>query len=622
MRIVQAAATKNEAASVSSTEIPCAQYDDGDDEETDPKSLASLLERILQKVSRLPGALEMLSSDPQLLHDLQEHEFLIYPTPSHPTSPNATGPHRRSLSTSRQSDSDSQMSNKDDDDLTESVDLTSERFGSEYEAELLAVESLQRGKSMNMVIPKGGSSSLARQPSTSSLLKGTGGAGFAESTSPSYSMGMLSISPGASSQDGDPVSAVWPRRPNEFAFSQPDETKDDELYNEVLFSELGEDDDDDDGKVFDMDDLPSSSHENVQDQDDDDDVEYETMRLRIIRERHRTGFEPSQEFDPEPGSLIGGLYTVEALLGEAVFSRTYKATNSRTHATVCLKIIRNSKEYFDQGIDEIRLLETLNAAGDVDEHHVLRLLDSFYFKEHLVLVTELLKDNLYEFSRQVRHQQASYFTMPRLKKIAVECLEALHFLHALNIVHCDLKPENIVMKSYQKCQIKLIDFGSASYVTDELTYYIQSRAYRAPEVILGLQYDERIDLWSLGCILAELYSGRVLFQHDSIPTLLASIISVVGNIPPTMLATSPDASKYFTPDHSLYTTDPETLQPRVVLPAPMSLWHALHCADADFIGFLHGLLQIDPTRRATAAVALKHPWLESNVYGISDFSSS
>jgi len=95
------------------------------------------------------------------------------------------------------------------------------------------------------------------------------------------------------------------------------------------------------------------------------------------------------------------------------------------------------------------------------------------------------------------------------QSIARQCLEALEFIHGLGLIHCDLKPENILVKSYSRCEIKVIDLGSSCFQTDHLCSYVQSRSYRAPEVILGLPYDQKIDMWSLGCILAELCSGNV-----------------------------------------------------------------------------------------------------------------
>jgi serine/threonine protein kinase len=103
----------------------------------------------------------------------------------------------------------------------------------------------------------------------------------------------------------------------------------------------------------------------------------------------------------------------------------------------------------------------------------------------------------------------TFSTVCRHQSITRQCLEALEFIHGLGLIHCDLKPENILVKSYSRCEIKVIDLGSSCFQTDHLCSYVQSRSYRAPEVILGLPYDQKIDMWSLGCILAELCSGNV-----------------------------------------------------------------------------------------------------------------
>ena len=95
-----------------------------------------------------------------------------------------------------------------------------------------------------------------------------------------------------------------------------------------------------------------------------------------------------------------------------------------------------------------------------------------------------------------------------IKSIAKQILISMYFLQNNNISHCDLKPENIVINDSNNGSIKVIDFGSSCFDNEKLYEYIQSRYYRAPEVILGLGYNTQIDMWSFGCVLAELYNGN------------------------------------------------------------------------------------------------------------------
>ncbi|MBA0556210.1 hypothetical protein Golob_026328, partial [Gossypium lobatum] len=230
--------------------------------------------------------------------------------------------------------------------------------------------------------------------------------------------------------------------------------------------------------------------------------------------------------------------------------------------------------------------------------------------EHLLIVCELLKANLYEFHKFNRESGGEvYFTMPRLQSITIQCLEALQFLHGLGLIHCDLKPENILVKSYSRCEVKVIDLGSSCFETDHLCSYVQSRSYRAPEVILGLPYDKKIDIWSLGCILAELCTGNVLFQNDSPATLLARVIGIIGPIKQDMLAKGRDTYKYFTKNHMLYERNQETNRLEYLIPKKTSLRHRLPMGDQGFVDFVAHLLEVNPKKRPSAAEALKHPWL-------------
>ncbi|KAG9453410.1 hypothetical protein H6P81_006314 [Aristolochia fimbriata] len=338
--------------------------------------------------------------------------------------------------------------------------------------------------------------------------------------------------------------------------------------------------------------------------------EYEVFDLRIIHRKNRTGFEENKDFPVVLNTIIAGRYYVTEYLGSAAFSKVIQAHDLQTGMDVCLKIIKNDKDFFDQSLDEIKLLKFVNKHDPADEHHILRLYDYFYHQEHLFIVCELLRANLYEFQKY-NHDSGGevYFTLPRLQSITRQCLEALEFLHQLGIIHCDLKPENILIKSYSRCEIKVIDLGSSCFQSDNLCLYVQSRSYRAPEVILGLPYNSKIDIWSLGCILAELCSGEVLFPNDTLVMLLSRMIGMLGPIDMDMLVRGQETHKYFTGNFDLYHRNEENGELEYIIPEKFSLAHHLRLSDARFIRFISDLLQTNPVRRPSATEALQHPWL-------------
>ncbi|XP_042013590.1 uncharacterized protein LOC121761944 [Salvia splendens] len=339
--------------------------------------------------------------------------------------------------------------------------------------------------------------------------------------------------------------------------------------------------------------------------------EFETFELKIVHRKNRTGFEEDKNFHVVLNSVIAGRYHVTEYLGSAAFSKAIQAHDLHTGMDVCVKIIKNNKDFFDQSLDEIKLLKYVNKHDPGDKYHLLRLYDYFYYREHLLIVCELLKANLYEFHKFNRESGGEvYFTMPRLQSITIQCLEALQFLHSLGLIHCDLKPENILVKSYSRCEIKVIDLGSSCFETDHLCSYVQSRSYRAPEVILGLPYGKKIDVWSLGCILAELCTGNVLFQNDSPATLLARVIGIIGSIEQGILAKGRDTYKYFTKNHMLYERNQDSNRLEYLIPKKSSLRHRLPMGDQGFIDFVAHLLEVNPDKRPSASEALKHPWLQ------------
>ncbi|KAE8726784.1 Kinase superfamily protein isoform 3 [Hibiscus syriacus] len=272
---------------------------------------------------------------------------------------------------------------------------------------------------------------------------------------------------------------------------------------------------------------------------------------------------------------------VTEYLGSAAFSKVVRAHDLLMGIDVCLKIVKNDKYFVDQSLDEIKLLKLVNKHDPGDKHHILRLFDYFYHREHLFIVCELLRANLYEFQKFNQESGGeAYFTLGRLQIIARQCLEALDYLHELGIIHRDLKPENILIKSYTKCEIKIIDLGSSCFRTDNSCLYVQSRSYRAPEVILGLPYDQKVDLWSLGCILAEICSGEVLFPNDAVVMILTRMVGMLGPFDTEMLENGQETYKYFTKEYDLYHINEETDQLEYIFSKESSLEQHLQVCDA------------------------------------------
>ncbi|KAJ6262806.1 hypothetical protein Dda_1363 [Drechslerella dactyloides] len=236
-------------------------------------------------------------------------------------------------------------------------------------------------------------------------------------------------------------------------------------------------------------------------------------------------------------------YLILDVLGQGTFGQVVKCQNLRTQEVVAVKVVKNRTAYFNQSMMEVSVLDLLNSKLDKnDEHHILRLKDTFIHRQHLCLVFELLSVNLYELIKQNQFRGLST-TLVRV--FAQQLLNALTLLNKAKLIHCDLKPENILLKNLESPIIKVIDFGSACDERQTVYTYIQSRFYRSPEVLLCLPYSSAIDMWSLGCIVVELFLGLPLFPGSSEYNQVARIVEMLGLPPTWMLEMGKQSGEFF-----------------------------------------------------------------------------
>uniref|UniRef100_A0A3B3HSV6 Protein kinase domain-containing protein n=1 Tax=Oryzias latipes TaxID=8090 RepID=A0A3B3HSV6_ORYLA len=204
--------------------------------------------------------------------------------------------------------------------------------------------------------------------------------------------------------------------------------------------------------------------------------------------------------------LIGhkGSYLVEKFLGEGTFGKVAKCKNLSTNKEVAIKIIKNG--FDNAGEKELKALIEISKL-DADKYNLVKCVDVFRYKSHVCIVFEILDQSLYDF---LEDRTFRPLFVQEIRAVAWQLLIALKGLKRINLVHCDIKLDNIMLvnQDSKPFRVKLIDFGLASKTKDIPTgTRLQNICFRAPEVILGLPLDERLDMWTVGYVLALLYTG-------------------------------------------------------------------------------------------------------------------
>ena len=304
------------------------------------------------------------------------------------------------------------------------------------------------------------------------------------------------------------------------------------------------------------------------------------------------------------GDHLAYRFELVDLLGQGSFGQVARCYDHKNGCYFAVKIIRNKKRFHAQALVELDILKQLTEWDPNQEHHTIQIIEHFYFRGHLCLVTELFSINLYDL---IKANAFRGFNTALIRNFATQVLKCLCLLQNRRLVHCDLKPENILLIHPLHSEVRVIDFGSSCYENERVYTYIQSRFYRSPEVILGLAYNTAIDMWSLGCILAELFTGYPIFSGENEREQMACIMEIL-DLPDLELINFSNRRKVFF-DSQFRPRPYISKKGRRRLPGTRTLAEVLNCHDASFVDFVSRCLTWSPQTRMTAEEALSHPFI-------------
>uniref|UniRef100_A0A3P8S663 Protein kinase domain-containing protein n=1 Tax=Amphiprion percula TaxID=161767 RepID=A0A3P8S663_AMPPE len=221
------------------------------------------------------------------------------------------------------------------------------------------------------------------------------------------------------------------------------------------------------------------------------------------------------------GNTLGTCHLVEEILGEGSFGVVAKCRNTETQKSVAVKVNKGQEGVLQQAISEIAVLKRMRCL-DRDICNVVQWDGFFFDKENICITFELLDMSLRDYMKE----QDRGFTIGELKPILYQLATALASLHSIGITHMDLKPDNIMVdRSHQQLKVKLIDFGLARPVSAlHQGDCMGTLFYCAPEMLLGAPFDESIDIWALGQVMAELAMGCWLYPGDTHYDMLRYIV--------------------------------------------------------------------------------------------------
>ncbi|XP_062524955.1 uncharacterized protein LOC101737313 isoform X4 [Bombyx mori] len=325
-----------------------------------------------------------------------------------------------------------------------------------------------------------------------------------------------------------------------------------------------------------------------------------------------------------PGYVMGARYKIIDTLGEGTFGKVVEVKDLELEHRMALKIIKNVEKYREAAKLEINVLEKL---ADVDpdcKNLCVKMLDWFEYHGHMCIAFEMLGQSVFDFLKDNNYQP---YPLEQVRHISYQLVYSVMFLHDNKLTHTDLKPENILfvdsdyevvsvytsskkthdLRRVKRSDVRLIDFGSATFDHEHHSTIVSTRHYRAPEVILELGWSQPCDVWSIGCIMFELYLGITLFQTHDNREHLAMMERILGPIPYRMARKT--RTKYFY--HGKLDWEEKSSAGRYVRENCKPLLRYLLNNNEEarqLFDLIARMLEYEPSQRVTLRDALKHPF--------------
>ncbi|XP_077373915.1 glutamate receptor, metabotropic 8b isoform X6 [Festucalex cinctus] len=331
----------------------------------------------------------------------------------------------------------------------------------------------------------------------------------------------------------------------------------------------------------------------------------------------------SDDIKKYKGVILGGVHTVEDVLGEGTFGVVVKCRNMVTNTLVAIKVFKNRQ--YSVAKEEIAILKQLRGL-DPDECNIVRWEGFFFHKGNICLNFELLDQNLREF---MQHRCA--LSIQHVRPVVQQLATALSHMSRMGLVHADIKPENIMVVDRRQLpiKVKLADFSLARNVSDIMPGdCVQTLWYRAPEVILGIPFNETVDVWSLGLVAVELATGQPLYPGRTEYDILKFVTNTQGQPADDVLDRGKEVSQYFRKEcngvHRWKLKSPERFaketgcQPKGGRSRLLNSLDELKLLTVDVVGqqrteqhfvrLVKMMLDLDPNLRVNSHKVLLHPF--------------